>query len=53
MAKSKQALSEETKILAFNERDTHIYIYSKHLQLHKSLVATSNPNKNGFSSPLS
>jgi len=29
------------------------YIYSKHLQIHKNLVATSNPNKNGFSFPLS
>ena len=50
MAKSMQALSEETRRLAFNERDIYIF---KALQLHKSAVATSNPNKNGFSSPLS
>ena len=24
------------------------FIYSKHLQIHKSLVATSNPNKMGL-----
>jgi len=29
------------------------YIYSNHSKIHKSSVATSNPNKNGFSSPLS
>ena len=29
------------------------YIYSNHLKIHESSVATSNPNKNGFSSPLS
>ena len=29
------------------------YIYSTHLKIDKSSVATSNPNKNGFSSPLS
>ena len=50
MAKSMQALSEETKRLAFNE--ICIYIF-KALQLHNSVVDTSNPNKNWFSSPLS
>jgi len=50
MAKSMQALSEETKRLVFNEKGIYIF---KELQLHKSAVATSNPNKNGFSSPLS
>jgi len=51
MAKSMQALSEKkNKRLAFNERGIYIF---KALQLHKSAVATSNPNKNGFSSPLS
>ena len=50
MVKSMQALSEETRRLAINER----CIYNqKHLHLHKSFVATSNPNKNGFSSLLS
>jgi len=29
------------------------YIYSNHSKIHESSVATSNPNKNGFSSPLS
>ena len=29
------------------------YIYSIHSKIHESLVVTSNPNKNGFSSPLS
>ena len=29
------------------------YIYSNHSKIHESPVATSNPNKNGFSSPLS
>jgi len=28
------------------------YIYSNHPKLHESSVVTSNPNKNGFSSPL-
>jgi len=28
-------------------------IYSNHPQIHENLVATSNPNKNRFSSPLS
>jgi len=50
MAKSMQALSEEIRRLAFNERGIYIF---KALQLHKSAVATSNPNKNGFSPPLS
>ena len=50
MGKSMQALSEETRRLAFNERGIYIF---KALQLHKSAVVTSNPNKNGFSSPLS
>jgi len=47
MDKSMQALSEETRRLAFNERGIYKF---KALQLHKSAVATSNPNKNGFSS---
>ena len=50
MAKSRQALSEETRRLSFNERGICTF---KALQLHKSIVATSNPNKNGLSSPLS
>ena len=29
------------------------YIYSNHSKIHEGSVATSNPNKNGFSSPLS
>jgi len=29
------------------------YIYSNHSKIHESSVATSNPNKNGFSSSLS
>jgi len=29
------------------------FIYSNHSKTHESSVATSNPNKNGFSSPLS
>jgi len=35
---------------ALSERGIYIF---KALQLHKSAVATSNPNKNGFCSPLS
>jgi len=50
MAKPMQALSEETRRVAFNEKGIYIF---KSLQLHKSAVATSNLNKNGFSSPLS
>ena len=50
MAKSMQALSEEIRRLAFSERGIYILIA---LQLHKSVVSTSNPNKNRFSSPLS
>jgi len=50
MTKSMQALSEEIRRLAFNERGIYIF---KALQLHKSAMATSNPNKNGFSSSLS
>jgi len=50
MAKSMQALSEEIRRLAFNERCIYIF---KALQLHKSAMDTFNPNKNGFSSPLS
>jgi len=29
------------------------YINLNHPQIHENSVATSNPNKNGFSSPLS
>jgi len=50
IAKSMQTLSKEIRRLTFNERDIYIF---KILHLHKSSVATSNPNKNGFSSPLS
>jgi len=31
----------------------YVYIYPNHPKLHESPVAISNPNKNGFSSPLS
>ena len=44
MAKSMEPLSEETRRLAFHERGIYIF---KALQLHKSSMATSNPNKNG------
>ena len=49
MVKSMQPLSEETRRLAINERDIYIF---KALQLHKSVVATSSLNKNGFNSQL-